>query len=99
VPYAYSALAIASVTGVVAPLFSRRIFEHAKVRTGGTIMTPGQRALAAVLRVIGEVMTSISRTIILCSTACGEPFLTWAICGLGSCGTSSCPKAHGDGHR
>lgn len=36
-----------------APAFSRRIWEHAKVLVVGAILVPGQRTVAAVLRVMG----------------------------------------------
>ena len=47
-------LAIAIVIGAFAPLFSRRVFEHAKLLIVGAILAPGKRTVTAVLRVVGR---------------------------------------------
>jgi len=38
---------------VFAPLFSNLVWQHAQVLVGGTILTPGQRTVAAALRIMG----------------------------------------------
>lgn len=38
---------------VFAPLFSKLVWQHAQVLLVGTILTPGQRTVAAVLRIMG----------------------------------------------
>jgi hypothetical protein len=47
-------LAIATVIGALAPLFSRRVFEHVKLLIVGAILAPGRRTITAVLRVMGR---------------------------------------------
>jgi hypothetical protein len=47
-------LAIATVIGAFAPLFSRRVFEHAKLLVVGAILAPGKRTVTSVLRVMGR---------------------------------------------
>jgi hypothetical protein len=47
-------LAIATVIGAFAPLFSKRVFEHATLLLVGAILAPGRRTVAAVLRVMGK---------------------------------------------
>jgi DDE superfamily endonuclease len=47
-------LAIATIIGAFAPLVSRRVFEHAKLLIGGTILAPGKRSITSVLRVMGR---------------------------------------------
>ena len=42
-----------SLMMVFAPLFSWRVWQHAKVLTVGAILAPGQRTVAAALRVMG----------------------------------------------
>jgi hypothetical protein len=42
-----------SLMMVFAPLFSWRVWQHAKVLTVGAILAPGQRTVAATLRVMG----------------------------------------------
>jgi DDE superfamily endonuclease len=46
--------AIATVIGAFAPVFSRRVFEHAKLLIVGAILAPGKRTITAVLRVMGR---------------------------------------------
>jgi hypothetical protein len=45
---------IATVIGAFAPMFSKRIFEHAKLLLVGAILAPGKRTVTAVLRVMGR---------------------------------------------
>lgn len=47
-------LAMATVIGAFAPLFSRRVFEHVKLLIVGAILAPGQRTITSVLRVMGR---------------------------------------------
>ena len=47
-------LAIATVIGAFAPVFSRRVFEHAKLLIVGAILAPGKRTITSVLRVMGR---------------------------------------------
>jgi DDE superfamily endonuclease len=47
-------LAIATVIGAFAPLFSKRVFEHATLLLVGGILAPGRRTVAAVLRLMGK---------------------------------------------
>jgi DDE superfamily endonuclease len=46
--------AIATVIGAFAPLFSRRVFEHAQLLVVGAILAPGKRTVTSVLRVMGR---------------------------------------------
>jgi hypothetical protein len=45
---------IVMVIGAFAPLFSKRVFEHAKLLVIGAILAPGKRTVTAVLRVMGK---------------------------------------------
>jgi hypothetical protein len=45
---------IATVIGAFAPMFSKRIFEHATLLLVGAILAPGKRTVTAVLRVMGR---------------------------------------------
>jgi hypothetical protein len=47
-------LAIATIIGAFAPLFSRRVFEHVKLLIVGAILAPGKRTITSVLRVMGR---------------------------------------------
>jgi hypothetical protein len=47
-------LAIATVIGAFAPVFSRRVFEQSKLLIVGAILAPGKRTITSVLRVIGR---------------------------------------------
>jgi DDE superfamily endonuclease len=47
-------LAIATVIGAFAPVFSRRVFEHARLLMVGAILAPGKRTITSVLRVMGR---------------------------------------------
>jgi hypothetical protein len=47
-------LAMATVIGAFAPLFSRRVFEHATSLVVGAILTPGKRTVTSVLHVMGR---------------------------------------------
>src|SRR5919109_945720 len=47
-------LAMTTVMGAFAPLFSKRTFEHAKLLLVGAILAPGKRTVTAVLRVMGK---------------------------------------------
>lgn len=46
--------AITMVIRAFAPLFSNRVFEHAKLLLAGAILAPGKRTVTAVLRVMGK---------------------------------------------
>lgn len=46
--------AITTVIGAFAPLFSTRVFEHAKLLLVGAILAPGKRTMTAALRVLGR---------------------------------------------
>jgi hypothetical protein len=46
--------AIIMVMRAFAPLFSKRVFEHAKLLLAGAILAPRRRTVAAVLRVMGK---------------------------------------------
>jgi DDE superfamily endonuclease len=45
---------IMTVIGAFAPLFSKRVFEHAKLLLAGAILAPGKRTVTAALRVMGK---------------------------------------------
>jgi hypothetical protein len=45
---------IATVIGAFAPMFSKRIFEHAKLLLIGAILAPGKRTVTSVLHVMGS---------------------------------------------
>jgi hypothetical protein len=47
-------MAIMTVIGVFAPLFSKRVFASVKLLLVGAILAPGQRTVTAVLRVMGK---------------------------------------------
>jgi DDE superfamily endonuclease len=47
-------LAIATVIGAFAPVFSRRVFAYVKLLMVGAILAPGKRTITAVLRVMGR---------------------------------------------
>jgi DDE superfamily endonuclease len=47
-------LAIATVIGAFAPVFSKRVFEHAKLLIVGAILAPGKRTITSMLRVMGR---------------------------------------------
>jgi hypothetical protein len=47
-------LAIATVIGAFAPVFSRRVLEHARLLMVGAILAPGKRTITSVLRVMGR---------------------------------------------
>jgi len=47
-------LAVQSVILSFAPLFSKRVFEHARLLIVGAILAPGKRTVSAVLRVMGK---------------------------------------------
>src|SRR3712207_4797300 len=47
-------LAIATVIGAFAPLFSRRVFAHVTLLIIGAILAPGKRTITSVLRVMGR---------------------------------------------
>jgi DDE family transposase len=47
-------LAIATVIGAFAPVFSRRVFAHVKLLIVGAILAPGKRTITSVLRVMGR---------------------------------------------
>jgi hypothetical protein len=57
---------IASFNGSFAPMFSKRIFEHATLLLVGVILTPGKRTVTSGLRVMGRSHDSTFRT----TTAC-----------------------------
>jgi DDE superfamily endonuclease len=42
------------VIGAFAPMVSKRIFAHVKMRVGGAILAPGKRPVTSVLRVMGS---------------------------------------------
>jgi hypothetical protein len=46
--------AITMVIRAFAPLFSKRVFEHAKLLLAGAILAPGKRTVTAILRVMGK---------------------------------------------
>jgi DDE superfamily endonuclease len=45
---------IATVIGAFAPMFSKRIFEHANLLLVGALLAPGKRPVTSVLRVMGR---------------------------------------------
>jgi DDE superfamily endonuclease len=45
---------LAVVIGAFAPMFSKHVFEHAKLLIIGAILAPGKRTVTAVLRVMGN---------------------------------------------
>lgn len=47
-------LAVQSVILSFAPLFSKRIFDHARILLVGAILAPGKRTVSAILRVMGK---------------------------------------------
>ena len=49
-----------------APLFSKRVWEHAQVLIVGALLAPGKRTVSAVLRVMGLGRSRSFRSIIGC---------------------------------
>ena len=47
-------LAVQSVILSFAPLFSKRVFEHARLLMVGAILAPGKRTVSAGLHVMGK---------------------------------------------
>jgi hypothetical protein len=47
-------MALMTVIGVFAPLFSKRVFAYVKLLLVGAILAPGKRTVTAVLRVLGK---------------------------------------------
>lgn len=46
--------AMITVLGPLAPVFQKRVFERVKLLVEGALLVPGQRTVAAVLRVMGH---------------------------------------------
>lgn len=55
-------IAVQSVMLSFAPLFSKRVFEHAGLLMVGAILAPGKRTISAVLRMMGKGQTSEFQT-------------------------------------
>jgi len=47
-------IAFSSAIGVFAPVFSRPVWQHVKVLLTGAVLTPGQRTVTAILRIMGR---------------------------------------------
>lgn len=47
-------IAVQAVIVSFAPLFSKRVFEHARILLVGAILAPGKRTVSAILRVMGK---------------------------------------------
>jgi hypothetical protein len=45
---------VMTMLGAFAPLFSKRVFEHAKLLLAGAILAPGKRTVTAAVRVMGK---------------------------------------------
>ena len=59
---------IVRVLRVFEDVFSERVWDWVQVLVVGAILTPGQRTVAAVPRVLGSATSGSSRTTIGCST-------------------------------
>src|SRR5262249_6004946 len=46
-------IALSSVIGVFAPVFSRPVWQHVKVLLTGAVLAPGQRTVTAILWIMG----------------------------------------------
>ncbi len=46
-------IALSSVIGVFAPLFSRPVWQHVKILLTGAVLAPGSRTVTAILRIMG----------------------------------------------
>jgi DDE superfamily endonuclease len=46
-------IAFRRAIGVFAPVFSRPVWPHVKVRLTGAVLAPGQRTVTAILRIMG----------------------------------------------
>ena len=55
-------VAVQSVMLSFAPLFSKRVFEHARLLMAGAILAPGKRTISAVLRIMGKDQASEFQT-------------------------------------
>jgi DDE superfamily endonuclease len=47
-------IALSSVIGVFAPVFSRPVWQHVKVLLTGAVLAPGQRTVTAILQIMGR---------------------------------------------
>src|ERR671925_1874288 len=47
-------IAFSSALGIFAPVFSRHVWQHAKVLLTGAVLAPGQRTVTAILRIMGR---------------------------------------------
>ncbi len=47
-------VAVQSIILSFAPLFSKRVFDHARILIVGALLTPGKRTVSAILRVMGK---------------------------------------------
>ena len=47
-------IAFTSAIGVFAPVFSRPVWQHAKVLMTGTVLAPGKRTVTAILQIMGR---------------------------------------------
>ena len=61
-------MAIMTVLGVFAPLFSKRVLASAKPWLVGAILAPGKGIVTAVLRALGKMQRCTSRTTAVRST-------------------------------
>jgi hypothetical protein len=46
-------IALTSAIGVVAPVFSRPVWQHVKVLLTGAVLAPGKRTISAILGIMG----------------------------------------------
>jgi len=47
-------IAFSSVMGILAPVFSRPVWQHVQVLLTGAVLAPGQRTVPAILRIMGR---------------------------------------------
>src|SRR5689334_19370406 len=55
-------IAFSSAIGVFAPVFSRPVWQHAKVLMTGAVLTPGKRTVTAILHMMGRSAASDFQT-------------------------------------
>src|ERR687888_2174527 len=55
-------IAFSSAIGVLAPVFSRPVWQHVKVLLTGAVLAPGKRTVTAILQIMGHSAASDFQT-------------------------------------
>ena len=62
-------ITFSSAIGIFAPVFSRPVWQHAKVLLTGAVLAPGKRTVTSILQVMGRTQRPTFRHIIVCCIA------------------------------